>query len=448
MHVSTNLDVDLVAVEAADQVNLLLELQAPQLPVQDTRAEQTLVVVLDRSGSMGGEPLEASRRALTTLVGRLDPRDRFGLVVFDDTAEVVVTTASLQSLGVEAVKEAIAGIDSGGCTDLSAGYLLGLSEANRAMGEAGATVLLISDGHANAGETSAVVLGGLAEGRARGGITTTSIGYGLGYDEVLLVALARGGNGDHVFAEDVDQLHPAIAEQVSGLLGKAVTAASVTIRPLGAGLVGIRVLHDVPAVQIGDEVIAQLGDLYQGESRRLLIQLDIPAMVALGLATVAEVEVRYTELPGLGEHVITLPVTVNVVPGDVAAGRVPNPVVTVERLLQQAQQSKRDAIASMRLGDPDAAQGLFACAIQDLALPMSGLDPEGQAALDEELDELRRLSELTVQGNTERSVKSSSASMSQRSRSRGSRPTGDVRAAKAKRNLDADAPDDSNAPQS
>ena len=162
MHVSTNLDVDLVAVEAADQVNLLLELQAPQLPVQETRAEQTLVVVLDRSGSMGGEPLEASRRALTTLVGRLDPRDRFGLVVFDDTAEVVVTTASLQSLGVEAVKQAIAGIDSGGCTDLSAGYLLGLSEANRATGEAGATVLLISDGHANAGEISPVVLGGLA----------------------------------------------------------------------------------------------------------------------------------------------------------------------------------------------------------------------------------------------------------------------------------------------
>ena len=32
MHVSTNLDVDLVAVETADQVNLLLELQAPQLP--------------------------------------------------------------------------------------------------------------------------------------------------------------------------------------------------------------------------------------------------------------------------------------------------------------------------------------------------------------------------------------------------------------------------------
>ena len=427
MHVSTNLDVDLVAVETADQVNLLLGLQAPELPEQDTRAEQTLVVVLDRSGSMYGEPLDASLRALTTLVGRLDPRDRFGLVVFDDCADVVVPTASLQSLGVENVKAAIGGIESGGCTDLSAGYLLGLSEASRAMGEGGATVLLISDGHANTGETSPVVLGGVAEGRAGKRITTTTIGYGLGYDEELLVALARGGNGDHVFAEDVDQLQPAIADQVTGLLAKAVTAASITIRPLGEGLAGIRVLHDVPTAQIDGEVIAQLGDLYQGESRRLLIQLDIPAMAALGLATVAEVEVRYTELPDLVEHVITLPVTVNVVPGDVAAGRVPDPVVTVERLLQQAQQNKRDAISALREGDAESAQDLLAGAMQQLGAPLDALDVDGRADLDEEVAELRRLSELTQEGNTERSVKSSYASLSDRSRSRRPRSSDDNR---------------------
>jgi len=423
MHVSTNLDVDLVAVEAADQVNLLLDLQAPQLPEQDTRAEQTLVVVLDRSGSMWGEPLEASQRALTTLVGRLDPRDRFGLVVFDDNADVVIPTASLQSLGVDKVKAAIATIFPGGSTDLSAGYLLGLSEVSRAMGNGGATVLLISDGHANSGETSPEVLGALAEGRARKRITTTTIGYGLGYDEELLVALARGGNGDHVFAEDVDHLHPAIAEQVGGLLPKAVTAASVTIRPLGEGLAGIRVLHDVPTAHLDDEVIAQIGDLYQGESRRLLIQLDIPAMAALGLATVAEVAVRYTELPDLVEHVITLPVTVNVVPGDVAAGRVPDPVVNVERLLQQAQQNKRDAISALRAGETESAYDLLTGAMDQLGAPMSALDPEGQAVLDEEVAELRRLSALTREGNTERSVKSYYASMSSRSRSRRPRPT-------------------------
>jgi Ca-activated chloride channel family protein len=69
MHVSTNLDVDILAVEAADQVNLLLELQAPQLPEQATRAEQTLVLVLDRSGSN-------ARRAAGGIAARLDDLDR------------------------------------------------------------------------------------------------------------------------------------------------------------------------------------------------------------------------------------------------------------------------------------------------------------------------------------------------------------------------------------
>lgn len=422
MHVSTNLDVDLVAIEAADRVNLLLELQAPQLAQQDARAEQTLVVVLDRSGSMAGEPLDASMRALTTLVGRLDPRDRFGLVVFDDHADVLVPTAALRSLGVDSVRAAIARITPGGCTDLSAGYVLGLSEASRAMSEGGATVLLISDGHANSGETSADVLGDLAERRAGGRITTITIGYGLGYDEALLAAVARGGNGDHIFAEDVEQLLPAIADQVSGLLAKAVTAASVTIRPVGAGLAGIRVLHDVPTVELDGDLVAQLGDLYQGESRRLLIQLDIPAMAALGLATVAEVVVRYTELPDLVAHLITLPVTVNVVPGDVAAGRVPNPVVTVERLLQESQQSKREAISSLRAGQAQAAQDLLAGAITRLDC-LSVLDPESRAAVDEEVNELRHLSRLSGEGNTERTVKTSYASLNRASRSRGRSPS-------------------------
>ena len=61
--------------------------------------------------------------------------------------------------------------------------------------------------------------------------------------------------------------------------------------------------------------------------------------------------------------------------------------------------------------------------MDQLGTPMSALDPEGQAVLDEEVAELRRLSTLTCEGNTERSVKSSYASMSSRSRSRRPRPT-------------------------
>ena len=44
-------------------------------------------------------------------------------------------------------------------------------------------------------------------------------------------------------------------------------------------------------------------------------------MAALGLAEVARLELRYVELPQLLEHVVTLPISVNVVPGDQAAAR-------------------------------------------------------------------------------------------------------------------------------
>lgn len=73
MHLNTHLDIDLVALEAEDEVTALVELVAPDLPANEPRARATVQVVLDRSGSMSGERLEAAREALLALVDRLAP---------------------------------------------------------------------------------------------------------------------------------------------------------------------------------------------------------------------------------------------------------------------------------------------------------------------------------------------------------------------------------------
>ena len=78
-------------------------------------------------------------------------------------------------------------------------------------------------------------------------------------------------------------------------------------------------------------------------------------MAALGLAQVAELELRYVELPELVEQVVTLPITVNVVPGDEAAGRVPDPVVRSEVLFQEAQDDKKAASEALERGDRETA---------------------------------------------------------------------------------------------
>jgi len=165
MHVAAHLDVDVVALETDDQVTVMLAFDAPKAaPVtgQQPRVEHTVIVVLDRSGSMAGGRLDNAKQALVALVDRLDEGDRFGLVIFNDQAQALVPADRLSALGRTRVKQLIAAVHPGGSTDLSSGYLRGLQEARRVAGPAGATVLLLSDGMANAGVTDPDQLGSLA----------------------------------------------------------------------------------------------------------------------------------------------------------------------------------------------------------------------------------------------------------------------------------------------
>jgi hypothetical protein len=48
---------------------------------------------------------------------------------------------------------------------------------------------------------------------------------------------------------------------------------------------------------------------------------------------------------------------------------------SVERLLQQAQQNKRDAISALRAGETESAYGLLTGAMDQLGAPLGALDP-------------------------------------------------------------------------
>ncbi len=289
--------------------------------------------------------------------------------MFDDEVDVVVPAGPVKDKG--AIQERMWGIEPGGITNLSGGLMRGIQEARRVAGPSGATVVLLSDGHANHGVTDPAKLAGVAQ---HSGVTVATIGLGLGYDEDLLGAIARGGRGDHVFAEGIDDAGPALTGQVDGLLSKAVQAASLLIRPVGE-VAGVELHNDLPAQGVEGGVMIELGDLWSGEQRTLLIGLHVPAMPTLGLAEVASLELRYVTLPGLVEETITLPVCVNVVAGDQAAGRTPNPKVRQELLFQQAQKQKRTAMEDLARGDAAGAADTLRSAAA--ALPPVYADEQG-----------------------------------------------------------------------
>ncbi|MSO42578.1 MAG: VWA domain-containing protein [Solirubrobacterales bacterium] len=363
MELDAKLNFDLIAVESEDTVHLLLELTAPTLEAQETRPPATLQVVLDRSGSMFGPRLDAALRAVHSLSSRLRPEDRFGLVTFDDDVDVPVPAGEIGD--GTAVRRALTRIEPGNMTNLSAGVLRGIQEAQRAADGSGATLVLLSDGHANRGVTDHTPLAEFAAGALDAGITSSTIGIGDGYDEDLLAAISRGGSGNAHFAENGDEAGAQLASEVEGLLETTVQAASLTVRP-GAQVSELRLYNDLPVSEITDGFMAELGDFHGGETRRLLLEVDVPAITGIGLAEVASLELRWVDVTSMESKLATIPVNVNVVPGDEAAGRTANPEVETELAFQRAQRAKRDATDALRDGDQTRAAEIWLTASEDL----------------------------------------------------------------------------------
>src|SRR3954451_3067487 len=167
-------------------------------------------------------------------------------------------------------------------------------------------------------------------------------------------ALAAAGAGNELFAESADEAVQHIAGEVTGLLSMAAQAGSLLLR-MSAHVRAVQVLNELPSVAVDDGILVELGSFYSGEVRKLVLTFDVPGIPALGLAEIASLEFTYIALPTLEQHTVTVPLHVNVVPGDQAAGRIPNPVVRTEMAFQRAQRAKREASSALSVGDARAA---------------------------------------------------------------------------------------------
>ncbi|WDZ89655.1 VWA domain-containing protein [Nocardiopsis sp. HUAS JQ3] len=431
MHLTALLDFDAVPRDTDDAVSVLVDITAPAREEDTGRPPATLQVVLDRSGSMGGGRLDGAVRALLSLVERLAPSDNFGLVSFNDQARVEVPCGPLEDKA--RVRRLISGLHASGGTDLSSGLMRGVQEARRAGADRGATLLLISDGHANQGVTDHDLLRQVAADAYSHGVTTTTLGYGLGYDEELLGAVADGGAGSALFAEDPDTAGGLIAQEAEYLLAKTAQAVSLRV-PSGPLLRAVSVVGEMPSHRLADgSVVVELGDFHSGERRRLLLRLEVSGLSAPG--TVAALEVTYADPVTLASRTVSLPVELGVVARDAADERVPRPEVRAEEVLQRAQTAKRRASEAMRRGDRFGAAGLLEEARTDLAdhmpeapagasgAPAAAPPPEVLA----QMEELRRMAGMTRSGDASRVSKSLYASQAGYSRKSGRQRPGAAR---------------------
>jgi Ca-activated chloride channel family protein len=225
-----------IALAGGDSVRyLVVGLGAPDAtPEGPDRMPINLAAVIDRSGSMAGGSLDAARAAVCGVIERLQPADILSVVSFDDSV-IVHLDGHAMTDGAGPALAAVRSLETGGSTDLAAGWAAGADCVARAMVRPGFRnhVLLLSDGHANRGIVDPALLALAAEQRRGQGITSSCVGIGDGYSTTQLLALAEHGGGRLHDAEYTDE----IVEVVMGELGalSRVTAEDVRIEVRATG---------------------------------------------------------------------------------------------------------------------------------------------------------------------------------------------------------------------
>jgi hypothetical protein len=106
-------------------------------------------------------------------------------------------------------------------------------------------------------------------------------------------------------------------------LDQVAETVSLVIRPADV-VPAFTLWNELPVTGVDDGVMVDLGDVHAGAKRRILLSFHVHGVPELGATTICELEVRWVDLASMTERVATVPVNVNVVPGDVAAGRAAN----------------------------------------------------------------------------------------------------------------------------
>lgn len=183
------------------------------------RKKLNLTILLDISGSMSssfdkyyydnlGETtlednkskMQIANEAVNILIDRLEPEDRFGMVLFDDRAYLAKPMNLVSKTDMEAIKGHILEIIAQGGTNFSSGYKKATELYNSFKtlnsDEYENRIIVLTDAMPNYGTTTDEGLLSMVEENANNGIYTTFIGVGVDFNTELvnLIGSVRGAN--------------------------------------------------------------------------------------------------------------------------------------------------------------------------------------------------------------------------------------------------------------
>lgn len=254
-----------------------------------------LSIVIDKSGSMSGTRLPNALAAAERAVSRLHDGDTVSVIAFDTKTETMlpqtVVDGSSRSRAVEAIRK----IHLGGDTCISCGLEQGLSELGASSSATTADVkqiLLLSDGDATAGVRDLAGFRSISERAMGRGVSITTIGVALEFNESIMTTIAQASNGRHYFVEKDADLARVFEAEANALASTVASDTTAEIR-LAPGVELVQVF-DRAFQRDGSTIRVSLGALERGETKTVLVKVRMPVQAA-GESEVAEVRVGFRD---------------------------------------------------------------------------------------------------------------------------------------------------------
>ncbi len=272
--------------------HFLFEVQSSgAFPVGQARLPLNISLVIDRSGSMDGEPLEQAKRACALVVDMLEPTDVLSVITFEDGADIVMPARRMTNKAL--VKDYISRIHAGNTTNLYEGLVTACQQVASVKTETSLNrVLLLTDGEPTVGTKDfPSIIGQVGEQKARG-ITVSTLGYGSDFSEELLSGIARRSGGNYYYASQPQALPGIFQREVELLL--RITARNLRLRVYLPRGVSVRQVYGRQPVFGPRTAEVTLSDVEQGSGLSSLWELEMTPRPA-GTYRVARAELLYDD---------------------------------------------------------------------------------------------------------------------------------------------------------
>jgi Ca-activated chloride channel family protein len=371
----------LVKKDQETTLNVLVRLTADKAAAPAQRTPLDLAIILDRSGSMRGDKVRQVKQAAMELIDKLDRTDRVTLITYASDVAVVDRRLVMDGPAKEKLKKRIANLWAGGSTALGPALFDGLDILQKAEREETdiAHVFLLSDGIANVGESRPEMLGARTASAFAGGVSVSTLGVGLDYNEDLMTRIADQGGGRYHFIKDADAIAGVLNDEMAGLSTTVARSIVLTFKPKDG--IKLDTVFGYPVWEEDDETRVKVGTLYSGQTREILVRFKLSPAAGEKLA-LGDLGLKFVDVTNDGEKVRDeFSVTVGLSEDDQAIRESERAEVTIRVAEVESADAMEKAARAVDRGDYHAARSIISGSIgrlreQNTATPSVRLEAQ------------------------------------------------------------------------